>query len=219
MSSYEANAATAEVVAQYLQDHPDFFKQRQDLVEKLSLPAHQEGTVSLVEIQLKRQREKIAQLEEEITELMSMATSNGQHFHQFMSLQEEILNCDTLDQVIITIEKFAKALSLKAYVKLLNHFNPKLHINKSDWQRFVTNHLNGKKAYLGRLKKADRDLLFANDTSPELGSFVVLPLERKEPLGIIAFSSDDGGHFQPEMDTLLLHHLALTLSHLVLTLE
>ncbi len=219
LSSYEANAATAEVVAQYLQDHPDFFKERQALVEKLSLPLHQEGAVSLVEVQLKRQRQKIAQLEEEITELMSIANGNGQNFHQFMELQEKILSCDTLNQVISTIETFAKALSLTGYVKLLDHRNPKFHINQSNWQRFATNHLNGKPAYLGRFKKADRDLLFADDRSPELGSFVVLPLEKKAPLGIIAFSSEDGGHFQPEMDTFFLRHLAITVSHLVATLE
>ncbi len=219
LSSYEPDAATAEVVAQYLQDHPDFFKERQALVEQLSLPTHREGAVSLIEIQLKRQREKIVRLEEEITELMSIANGNDQNFHQFMALQEKILSCDTLNQVVSAIEQFAKGLSLTAYVKLLDHTEPKLHISQSSWQRFVTNHLNGKQAYLGRLKKADRERLFANDHSSELGSFVVLPLEKKSPQGMIAFSSEDGGHFQPEMDTFFLHHLAITVSHLVSTLE
>lgn len=198
---------------------PDFFVERQSLIEKLSLPTRQEGTVSLVEIQLKRQRERIAELEEEITELMSIAANNGQYFHQFMSLQEQILKCDKLEQVISAIKTVANTLSLKAYVKLIGAADTAHHINLENWQRFSTNHFNGKPAYLGRLKSADRELLFKEDNCPELGSFVVLPLEKGEPLGIIAFSSDDGGHFQPNMDTLFLRHLSVVVSHLVSTLE
>lgn len=220
MSLHEADATTAEVVAQYLRDHPDFFKSRQELVEQMALPVRQEGTVSLVEIKLKRQRDKIVELEEEITELMSIAANNGQHFHQFMALQETILKCRDLSEVINSIDKFAKDLSLTAYIKLLGgDHNPKFQIGMESWQRFATNHFNGKAAYLGRLKNSDRNLLFANDSTPELGSFVVLPLEKSEPLGILAFSSQDGGHFQPSMDTLFLRHLSIVVSHLVSSLD
>ncbi|QAV05956.1 Protein of unknown function DUF484 [Vibrio cholerae] len=51
-----------------------------------------------------------------------------------------------------------------------------------------------------------------------MGSYVVLPLQRQAPLGILAFASEDGGHFQPSMDTLFLRHLALVLAHLIETL-
>jgi len=210
---------TDEVVAQYLRDHPDFFKSKQELVGLMALPVHQEGAVSLVEIQLKRQREQIAALEEEITQLMSIAANNGQHFHQFMTLQAILLKCCTLSQVVDAIHQFSKKLSLTAYIKLLHSDHPKYQISMENWQRFATNHFNGKQAYLGRLKNSDRRLLFANSHCPELGSFVVLPLEKSEPLGIIAFSSDDGGHFQPNMDTLFLRHLAILISHLVSILD
>lgn len=219
MSLSEADAMTAEVVAQYLRDHPDFFKERQELTELLSLPVHQEGAISLVEIKLKRQRDKISALEEEITELMSIATNNGQHFHQFMNLQETILKHQTLSLVVKEINRFAQELSLTAHIKLLNSKQPKYHLSMENWQRFAINHFNGKDVYLGRLKKADRDLLFSHDRCPELGSFVVLPLEKMEPLGVIAFSSKDGGHFQPNMDTLFLRHLATVVSHLATTLK
>lgn len=153
MSLFNADDLTEEVVAQFLSDHPDFFTHRQDLVERLSLPVNQEGAVSLVEIQLKRQRERINQLEEQITELMTIAASNGQHFHQFMDLQETILKCHSLRQVISAIEKLANSLSLTVYIKLLDCSKVKYHLDRGNWQRFSTNHLNGKSAYLGRLKK------------------------------------------------------------------
>ena len=49
----------ASVVADYLQQHPDFFQHYPELLPLLRLPHQQRGTVSLVERQLELQREKI----------------------------------------------------------------------------------------------------------------------------------------------------------------
>ncbi|MFV0488335.1 MAG: DUF484 family protein, partial [Vibrio fluvialis] len=59
MSQLEADALTAEVVAEYLKDHPDFFSHRPDLVDRLALPHQEMGSVSLVHIQMARQRQRI----------------------------------------------------------------------------------------------------------------------------------------------------------------
>lgn len=218
MSQFEADELTAEVVSQYLRDFPDFFHNRRDLVDHLSIPVHEQGTVSLVEMQIKRQRDRINQLEEEITELMSVAASNDHNFHQFMGLQERVLKCRSIQEVILCIEQAAHDLSLSAYVKLIGCQHPQYSLSLENLQRFSTNHFNGKDAYLGRLKKQDQELLFADQPTPELGSYVILPLSTTSAVGIIAFSSEDGGHFQPSMDTLFLRHLALVVSHLTTTL-
>nr|WP_240457447.1 DUF484 family protein [Vibrio neptunius] len=210
---------TAEVVAEYLRDNPDFFSTRSDLVDRLALPHQEQGAVSLVHVQMTRQRQRIEELEEEITTLMSLAKNNDRTFHEFMSLQEHILTCDTLLPAVKAVEEMAKSLGLMAYVRLLDSESAYYSLDKDNYQRFATNHLNGKSAYLGRMRKADRELLFGGTTrAPEMGSYVVLPLNKKSLQGILAFSSSDGGHFQPHMDTLFLRHLALVLSHLVETL-
>ncbi len=214
MSQFEADNLTAEVVAQYLQEQPDFFNGRESLIERLSLPHQQQGTVSLVGIQLKRQRDRIEALEEEITALMSLAARNDKTFYEFMSLQEVLLKCSDFNSVIQAIRATARSLNLKSYVKLLNHEQAPHALSMDSWQRFSANHLNGKEAYLGRLRQADRDSLFSDDNAPELGSYVVLPLKRQFAQGILAFSSEDGGHFQPEMDTLFLRHLSYLVSYL-----
>ncbi|WP_375751900.1 DUF484 family protein [Vibrio sp. HN007] len=219
MSHVEPGALTAEIVEEYLRDYPDFFKTRPGLVDKLSLPHQQQGAVSLVEIQLRRQREKIQELEEEITQLMSLAAENDKTFHEFMHLQESVLKCTTIDELIACISSKAVTLGLKGYVRLIDSPDSKSHLRYDSWHRFATNHFNGKDAYLGRLRKADRELLFGEQNVPELGSYVVLSLNKHKPLGVIAFSSEDGGHFQPNMDTLFLRHLALVVSHLVSTME
>ncbi|MFV0450220.1 MAG: DUF484 family protein [Vibrio sp.] len=220
MSQLEADALTAEVVAEYLKDNPDYFKHRPELVDRLSLPSQQSGSVSLVHVQMARQRQRIEDLEEEITSLMSLAANNDRTFHEFMDLQEQILKCECFADVCAMIEEKARSLNLIGYVRLLNNQHPHYGLSKEQWSRFATNHFNGKNAYLGRLRKADRHLLFGEQLfAPELGSYVILPLiKRNIPLGILAFASEDGGHFQPSMDTLFLRHLALVVSHLIDTL-
>lgn len=219
MSHIEADALTAEVVAEYLRDNPDFFIHRRELVDRLALPVQEQGAVSLVHVQMNRQRQRIEELEEEITALMSLAKSNDQTFHEFMDLQEQILRGDALLSVIKAIEEKAKSLGLVAYVRLVDSESSYYSLDKTNYQRFTTNHLNGKDSYLGRMRKVDRELLLGeNSRAPEMGSYVVLPLHNKGLQGILAFSSSDGGHFQPHMDTLFLRHLALVLSHLIETL-
>lgn len=218
MSEVEADALTAEVVAQYLKDHPDFFAQRPELIDRLSMPHADLGTVSLVHIQMNRQRQRIEELEEEITTLMSLAANNDRTFYEFMDLQGQILKCGDFKQVIKAIELKAKDLGLRAYVRLLSQCDASTQLSKENYQRFATNHLNGKEAYLGRLRKVDREALFGNMDVPEMGSYVVLPLVKKQTLGVLAFSSEEGGHFQPDMDTLFLRHLSLVVAHLAQTL-
>ncbi len=216
MSQLEADALTAEIVAEYLKDHPDFFKHRPELVDRLALPNQQSGSVSLVHVQMSRQRQRIEELEEEITTLMSLAANNDRTFHEFMELQEQILKCSYFSDVCCLIEEKARALNLTGYIRLLENQDSNYSLTKEQWSRFSTNHFNGKSAYLGRLRKADRHLLFGEELfAPEMGSYVVLPLIKRQPQGILAFSSEDGGHFQPSMDTLFLRHLALVVSHLI----
>lgn len=221
MSQIEADALTAEVVAEYLSDNPDFFAQRQALVDRLALPHQEQGAVSLVHVQLNRQRQRIEELEEEITTLMSLAKNNDRTFHEFMELQEHILRSDSLSSVLKSIEDMAISLGLVAYIRLVGvqGGQDKYRLSKESYQRFATNHLNGKSAYLGRMRSCDRELLFGpHSPAPEMGSYVVMPLNKTSLQGILAFSSSDGGHFQPHMDTLFLRHLALVLSHLIDTL-
>ncbi len=219
MSQIEADALTAEIVAQYLAEHPDFFLHRRELVDRLSLPHQEQGAVPLALVQMNRQRRRIEELEEDITGLMSLAANNDKTFHEFMSLQEQVLKCEALLPALNAIKAMAKDLNLNSYVRLLDVPDENYRLCQETYQRFSTNHLNGKSAYLGRLRKADRHALFGESSpAPEMGSYVVLPLHKGKTLGVLAFSSDDGGHFQPHMDTLFLRHLALVLSHLIVTL-
>lgn len=211
----ETTQLSAATVAEYLREHPDFFVRHPSLLEQLSVPASEQGVVSLVHIQLQRQRERIVLLEEEITTLMTLAADNDRTFHDFMQLQEQILRSSTLMEVCRAIENKALEMNLSAYIRLIDCDNSQYALTHESYQRFMTNHLNGKSAYLGRMKKADRAALLGCRDTPEMGSYVVLPLSAESSQGVLAFSSIDGGHFQPHMDTLFLRHLAQVFSYLL----
>ena len=71
---------TDELVVSYLQDNPEFFNRNNDLMTGLRLNDEQRGTVSLVERQQQQLRQKVYALEDEITQLMSVANHNEQLF-------------------------------------------------------------------------------------------------------------------------------------------
>lgn len=209
---------TDAVVAQYLSQHPDFFKKHPDLLSGMRVDHQQKGAVSLVEIQVERLRNRILELEEEITTLMSLAARNDQIFHAFSDIQNQLLRSENFEDVCVVMEQKAKDLNLIASIRLIDHSASHRSVSQLNYQRFAKSHLNGKDAYLGRLRQVERDGLFGEMNveafSPELGSYAILPLGKTTAIGFVSFASRDGGHFQPNMDTLFLKQLVSVLNHL-----
>lgn len=211
---------TEDVVAQFLMDNPDFFQQYPELLNRIKVDTPERGVVSLVEVQVNKLRGRISELEEEITLLMSLAAKNDQLFHDFADVQKQLLMSTDFFQAANIIEQKATELNLTAHIKIIEHTHPKYHLERSALDKFVKKFLNGHSAYLGRLRQAERDSLLAYGgldlSHVELGSFAILPLGQSQPMGIMAFSSRDGGHFQPNMDTLFLEQL-VSVFHYLLT--
>lgn len=211
---------TEDVVAQFLMDHPDFFQQHPELLGRIKVDTPERGVVSLVEVQVSKLRDRIGDLEEEITQLMSLAAKNDRLFHDFANIQKQLLLCENFSQAAKIIEQKALSLDLTAHIKIIDHSHPKYHVDKTALDNFIKKFLNGHSAYLGRLRKAERDSLLAygglDYSSAELGSFAILPLGQSQPIGVMAFASRDGRHFEPNMDTLFLEQLVSVFHYLLM---
>src|SRR5215472_13143271 len=92
MTTREARGLAAadseeESIAGYLQRHPEFFERHQALLARLKLPHARGGsTISLVERQIEVLREKQAQLEGKLAELVRVARANdaiSERLHRF----------------------------------------------------------------------------------------------------------------------------------------
>ena len=187
---------TDELIVSYLQENPEFFNRQGDLVTSLRLPDHQRGTISLVERQLSQQRQKIHNLEEEITQLMVIANQNEQLFALYSDLYLRLLDC--LHQATTQL------LSLDALKLWLIQPTNVSHstLIDNDCAEIIENRLSKDDYYFGRLQQSEQALIFGEANA---GSVVLVRLtHNQEDIGFLAISSQDAEHFDPRMDTLLL---------------
>ncbi|OOE63717.1 hypothetical protein BZG14_09000 [Salinivibrio sp. IB282] len=211
-STLETMPLSDEAVATYLKDNPDFFIRHRDLLTQLTVPHGEQGAVSLVEIQLKRLRERVTELEEDITQLMSLGAKNDALFRAFAEAHQALLRADTPQAVQKALTALSEQLQLSVSLRVYAPIDGLQTISRQAVEQLKSHHFAGRPCYLGRLRRVDAEAVMA--TPPELGSFALVPIkgEGKE-WGLLSFASADGGHFQPEMDTLFIEQLA---SHLAI---
>ena len=88
-------------IAQFLEEHPEFFKNHIGLLATMYLPnAHGGGTVSLAERQQAAQRDKIREIERKYTELLEIGIENDAIINKMHQLALSLLKAATLDETI-----------------------------------------------------------------------------------------------------------------------
>lgn len=211
-----------QAVSDFLLQNPDFFIRNARQVEQMMVPHPVRGTVSLVEWHLARQRNHIANLEEEITLLMEQATANHQLFDRLLALQGHLAAAPTLHDMLNRLHRWARDLGLAgANVRL---FSDKWRIGApSDFTQLALSpqafepvriqRLGKDQHYLGSLNGPE--LLLLLPQAKAIGSVAMSLMGDRGDLGVLIFSSRDTQHYQPDMGTLLLQHLALMLPDLL----
>jgi len=213
---------TDELVSAYLQDNPDFFNRNNELMTGLKLTDSQRGTVSLVERQQQQLRQKVHSLEDEITQLMSVASHNESLFMLYSDLYLRLIDCQSASELLDCLaQTTTELLSLSAFKLYLLDSVEIEHesLSENDCQGVMQNRLENSDYYFGRLQQSEQQLIFSHNCT---GSVVLVKLVHDEKeLGFLAISSEDAHHFDPRMDTLLLsqfkrlvakllqHHLAI----------
>jgi uncharacterized protein len=211
-----------EIVSQYIIDNPDFFIRNARCVESVQVPHPVRGGISLPEWYMARQRNKIKQLESEITLLMEHASANELLFNQMMDLQIELFKAQDLNQLIVILNTWAKSLGLSgAYLYLFddkwllsapsNYYYLALNTLQFDFIR--VRHLQYSQQYLGTLNSTEIDFLL-----PEhgyIGSVALSLLGRFGDLGLLMFTSTNPEHYQAGQGTLLLEKMSEILPILI----
>jgi uncharacterized protein YigA (DUF484 family) len=197
----------AEEVAQYLQDHPQFFEDYAEILAEITIPHPYGGrTVSLSERQMLALREKNKEMEKKFHELMDYARDNDalqQKVHQFtlalfgthnlMDLQETVTrNLREIFDIPHAALHVWKGLPPSAEV---------LSFADQQQQPVCTHHaLHDTATWFG-------------EAAPHLRSFAYLPLRNGEySIGLLVLASEDVQRFYPEMGTVFLQHIAETVS-------
>lgn len=193
----------AEDVAQYLQDHPQFFEGHTELLTQITLPhPHGGRTISLSERQLVALRDKNRELEKKLHELIEFAHENDalQHkVHEFVVALFAARDLATLQEIIPHLLREIFSVP-HAALRLWQLTPPSAEVlSFADTQQQPV-----------CLHQAAHDTAeWFGEIGKQLHSFAYLPLHAgSETIGMLVMASEDKQRFYPGMGTMFLQRIA-----------
>jgi len=203
-TAYESeNLIDAEQVAAYLLENPEFFTKFPQVIEKINIPHVHKGSVSLVELQSEQLRKKVRSLTHKLNQLISIAKQNEAIYRVYADLNLRILRCTNLDDLKFVLEEVIQE-NLQLASVTLKPFKGAHALPEIQRRLFIEKRFKRHKFFFGRLSDHERKLLFADQ---DANSVALLLIGDLGELGILAIGSKDPGHFNPDMDTLLITQL------------
>ena len=94
----------AAAVAAYLEAHPDFFVEHEELLPALRIPHQRGDTVSLVERQMSILRDRNIEMRHRLSHLMDVARDNDRLFDKTRRLILSLMDAASLEDVVISVE-------------------------------------------------------------------------------------------------------------------
>ena len=96
---------TEKQVVKHLQDNPEFFLNHPELLSNIKLPHDSGKAISLVEQQVNILREQGVKATEKLKDLTDNARTNDEIFDITRSLILDLLECNTIEKVITSVQK------------------------------------------------------------------------------------------------------------------
>lgn len=213
------DATQARVVAAYLKRHPEFLSAYPELAAKLTMPPREQGgaVASLAVYQMQSLRDKNAELERRLAELIEIAAENEKLMERVHALTVALLRANTLEVTVRTVvAKLSADFHTEQVRMLLFGDEPKLP--RADWLRQVpggaealpefAEFLRQGEPSSGRLSSEKLERLFG-DSAGDIQSVAMMHLGEA---GILAIGSADPNRFQPGMGTLFLKMISATIT-------
>jgi len=209
----DAASVSEDVIADYLQQNPEFFERHAALLTKLKLP-HNRGAaaVSLVERQVAVLREKNDKLESRLRELIEVARDNDVLAGKIHRLACRMIRARTATALIDSLESSLREdfgasewillLAPAAQTEFAKVSSRHLRIVDAmahELKMFETLFESGRPR-CGQIRDSQRDYLFGPDTV-EIGSAALVPLGPNASAGLLAIGSPDTERFHPTMST------------------
>lgn len=215
------NEITADAVADYLKRHPDFFQQRDDLLQDLEVTHPAGGAVSLLERQVAVLRDRNMDMRHRLSQLLDTARDNDRLFEQTKQLVLKLLEAPTLDAVVDTFVNGLQRDFNVDFATLVLFGNPQAHrgvrsrmTTLGEARAQIEGILKSSKAVCGVLRPEEVQFLFP-EHNRQIGSVAVVPLSFGYPLGVLAIASADAQYFRSSMGTLFLGYIAEVLNRLL----
>jgi uncharacterized protein YigA (DUF484 family) len=212
-------ALEAEAVAAWLQQHPDFFAEHDDLLTAMRIPHQRGDTVSLVERQLKLLRERNIEMRHRLSQLMDVARDNDRLFEKTRRLILALMDANSLEDIVIAVEDSLRQEFQVPFVSLIlfsdNPMTVGRWVTSAEAQKALGGLISGGKTVCGALREHELEFLFGADQSKEVGSTAIVALNHQGLHGVLAIGSRDPQHYKSSVGTLFLTYIADVLSRLL----
>lgn len=213
---------SADQVADYLKQHPEFFQARDDLLLTLELTHPASGNaVSLLERQVSILRERNMDMRQRLAGLVENARNNDRLFEQTRQLVLALLETRSLDDIATVFERSLTRDFQVDFASLTFFGTPEHHpeiaarlVPFAEAHQQLNGLLRNNRAVCGTLRDSELAFLFPNHAD-KVGSAAVVPLIPGPALGILAIGSRDPEHFRSSMGTLFLSYVAEVLNRLL----
>ena len=218
----EGSLLDGDSVVAWLEAHPEFFAREPELLVRLEIPHPDgEGVVSLVQRQMQALRQRRAELEANIAELVQVARDNERVNRRLHALALELMAAGTVDDVVCATlvamrDQFDTGLVV---LKLIDQGDGRLRARDRAgvWQRsdaaieHFVEFFRERRVHSGRLGAAQLEALFG-ERAGEVGSVALLPLKATQNIGLLALGHPDERRFHPGKGLLFLTQLGELLS-------
>ena len=215
MSQLESGAAigtpltetvSEDSIVAYLKSHPDFFERHAPLVLGLKLPHRAGGaSISLVERQVAMLRQRNAQLERQLKDLVAVAKQNDVLVEKIHQLCLKLMRAPTLPQRLERLETgLREDFAAERAVLVLfpdapaeavrDGFVRRLGAEDLDVRPFAA-FLRAAKPRCGPLR--DRQKTIFDRDADVISSAALVPLGPESRLGFLIIGSRDPDHFHP----------------------
>jgi len=219
----ESQVDFEQAIVDYLLQHNNFFQDKNDLIERLSLTHPAGQAVSLIERQVDILREKNTQINKQLSDLFSIAKDNEtstqkmhnlilsllscHHFHEVASLLQSRLVSDfSVDSVLLKLFSIDKLLLDSSSLVCID--------GQSTEAKVLQKLIYKREPVCGYFKQLDNEELQTTKQF-DIKSMAVMPLfvDKNNCFGALILGSEDKQHFRPDSGTLFLKNLAEVVSY------
>jgi uncharacterized protein YigA (DUF484 family) len=202
---------TADQVADYLRDHPDFFIGQDALLAELSLPHASGKAISLLERQVTILRERGIEARQKLNNLLENARNNDQLFDTTRNLVLALLRAANVTEIAeVTQDQLANHANIDACEFILIE-HPELSTSANtrveslaSLRKDFSDVFRLKRTHCGPLSEEQIARLFPGNEQ-EVRSTALCPvIHNSEVLALLAFGNKQDNYFNVNLDTLFL---------------
>lgn len=205
---------TEQTILKWLENNPDFFQGREDLLCRMQLEHPCGDAESLLTYQLKRLRLKVEEQDNRYQELLANARENEKRLRRMERLLVNLLETETAEELVTVLaERLQEDFNLP-YLTFWSYTNlnslPRADDKRQKLQRQL---LGQQQACCLSLDEETLKLLGLETTSAQ--SAAICLLSHTQTLGLMVLAHPDPLHFRYHQDTLFIEYLGSIVSRLL----